>query len=71
MATRLSAVLMFLRTTWVIVVGLLGLIIGALVGYANEGWIGAIILGAVGYLIAATLAAMGRYGLEIVLGFFG
>ncbi len=70
-ATRLSAVLVFLRTTWVIAVGLFGLIIGASVGYANEGWIGAIILGAVGYLMAATLAAMGRYGVEMLLSFFG
>jgi hypothetical protein len=56
------------RTIWCICILLAGLVIGAMVGHASGGWIGAICLGATGLLLASFFALPG--GLTFALQIF-
>lgn len=63
----MSRLLIFFRTIWVIAFGTLGLVGGAATGYANGGWIGAILLGAAAYFVFAAIAVAWKPFIDFIL----
>ena len=66
----MSWIKVLFQTVWVLVLGGLGLIIGAAAGYTNGGPIGALFMGAMGYLLGASIAVAGRAGLMLLIELF-